>query len=1364
MCDCADDAERREALNRLPPDLPESYRRLLERVNRCSPRVQTIVKMCLHFIAFAAPRLTIIQLRQAVSVPEPIGSRLDSSNTVTEQEILRRCSSLIRKSEDEDHLEFSHFSVQEFLESESLLQMPGLEIYSLSESGGKTMLASQCLRFLLLKNFDRQGGEEEKKDYSEEDDDSEEDEEEVVSVLQRDDFYGYSAVRWLQLTKDGLDDPSVLGLAKCLFNPSKTPNFSKWALRLVRHIRMSHSTQVLDDKFRPLHLAAVLNIPEICEILLTDGSSVLFDYRSASPLDLAILSIFGVFQEFNGRYESADELFDQMEMLLPTATRRNRTIDFLKDRGAKLTNRTIYPDSEFMFSMACVVGLRAGDLKSVIGLLIQGVVPTHDELEHLREFMEYCNCDSADAVLELLRHLNSLPAYYSSSWGIELGSIAWNWAIANNLSFTNDPTLTDSRISLTDEALLARSLSAIEHDDVPVLKQCLADGRINISAGHLSIEDTGTLLHKATSWGASRAVQVLLEAGCDFNVPDSEGALPLHKLGTDEPDSKECECSAIIKLFHDSGFSLLTPNQVGQTVWHTCLESHNLSTVFERLHKLAPDATAEALLMKANDGRTPLLTAFEVDDSSIERDVLCILEYCKEIPGFWYAHEPVLTAAAQLGSEDVICRLVELGAKQGPTQANSSTPLHHLSLRASSRCVELLKSAHLGACEERWNGRLPVEAYIARYLHTIIGSQQDVMPAITGLRQDVMEAMISPAVLQSRGSNDETLWEFCCGEVSRSLNNNYSGLNFDGKQHLDDFFAFFLNVGAMRAYEDIKLESGILPLISCSLQYEVRRVIGGPRLTVFSDTLRKTIVSTRYWTQVRKSSEAIQFLKTAIRNLNTERVGILLENDLDIHQRVDGHSAIEYICQPYMGKYLTSYEPGKQIVVKLLAHSNPKRLNDLTFPEHEGRGLLQEITSSIVHSPGLQWLIKQLLQAGVKIEGPLHGQNLITPLFQCLDDTDFVSAGTLLEMGADPNTSSPFIWDAAQRAALMGGTKFLKQLLASSRVGSVLINWERTVDVQHLSGRSVTFAGVNNLHMAVMGGHTDCVEFFVEEGLLNVNTVAIDGYTAVHIAATIGQADMIHFLHSKGASMTPETSLGATPLHMAVRNKHLTTASTLVRLGALNSFDAFGMTPTMYAKSLGHAEMVRCLHEAFGSGDPEQSTSTPPIPLVTNTRERFKAPMMALEKAVILGDIVECKRLVDFATGLLNRKLPGCHGCSPLILAISNGWLHMAQYFLGKGASTLNVACDRHGGRSALEFAAAEPGSNTILPQVLAKSLEEGCDWISGDTFPLHQCVGNKNMEGLELILQHLAANKVRIGYVVTELPIMYQHLHRTLD
>jgi hypothetical protein len=118
-----------------------------------------MVQMCLSFIAFAKPRLTILALRQAVSTPDVTGATLDASNTVTEQEISRRCSSLIRKTkaQDNEYFDFAHFSVQEILQESSALAGTSLRLdlqaYFIDEQKSRETLAAQNLRFLQLKNF-----------------------------------------------------------------------------------------------------------------------------------------------------------------------------------------------------------------------------------------------------------------------------------------------------------------------------------------------------------------------------------------------------------------------------------------------------------------------------------------------------------------------------------------------------------------------------------------------------------------------------------------------------------------------------------------------------------------------------------------------------------------------------------------------------------------------------------------------------------------------------------------------------------------------------------------------------------------------------------------------------------------------------------------------------------------------------------------------------------------------------------------------------------------------------------------------------------------------------------------------------------
>lgn len=156
-----------------------------------------MVRKCLLFIAYAQPRLTILELRQAVSTPDVVSALLDESNTISEYEISRRCSSLIRKSEDGKYFEFAHFSVKEFMEDKTALleskDQPNLDAYFINYHIGKRVLAVQCLRFIQLKNFNGlPSSQEEAEDWAE---------------MRNNEcpVYRVAAMRWIHLIKGGLE-------------------------------------------------------------------------------------------------------------------------------------------------------------------------------------------------------------------------------------------------------------------------------------------------------------------------------------------------------------------------------------------------------------------------------------------------------------------------------------------------------------------------------------------------------------------------------------------------------------------------------------------------------------------------------------------------------------------------------------------------------------------------------------------------------------------------------------------------------------------------------------------------------------------------------------------------------------------------------------------------------------------------------------------------------------------------------------------------------------------------------------------------------------------------------------------------------
>ncbi|CAF3655339.1 unnamed protein product [Fusarium graminearum] len=380
LCDCAHDEERREALNKLPPDLPESYRRLLERVNRCSPRVQDMVKKCLHFLTINDAKLTIGELRQAISAPTRIGETLNDSNTVTEQEILRRCSSLIRKSTDGNHFDRS-----------AVFSSPGLEKYWISWNSTCALFSTQCLLFLQMAKFNAVPIEFEEVFISNISD-------LTCQIKETYPFYKHAATWWLRNTKDGLDNSAVLTLVQSLFNPSKRVCFVLWAVEVLQQVaaldhilsgRNSYEEAcriVIQSSFRPLHMAAALNISEICGSLLLDEQDPNRRFETANYLDLAFISVLGIPGMPHLSAEKSKEYWrvrNAVELFLPSFGRRNKTIDCLIAKEAQPSSHRISQCSASVLSITCVLAATYNNLSPITKFLSLNTTPTLSEIKVL---------------------------------------------------------------------------------------------------------------------------------------------------------------------------------------------------------------------------------------------------------------------------------------------------------------------------------------------------------------------------------------------------------------------------------------------------------------------------------------------------------------------------------------------------------------------------------------------------------------------------------------------------------------------------------------------------------------------------------------------------------------------------------------------------------------------------------------------------------------------------------------------------------------------------------------------------------------------------------------------------------------------
>ncbi|RSL70467.1 hypothetical protein CEP51_012187 [Fusarium floridanum] len=1274
LCDCAHDGERREALEKLPPDLPESYRRLLQRINKASVTVQSMVHMCLSFIAFARPALSILQLCQAVSTPSAPGKTLTERNTVTEEEILRRCSSLIRKSQDGKRFEFAHFTVQEFLEDRVALGDGfGIDRYLISKQSSDLLLATQCLRFLQMKNFEPKLIEADTKHHLNDDD----------LVRMRNEhypFYPYSAIFWMHLTRDGLDDPTLFNLANSLFHPSKTSHFTSWSRELVNTL-MGHDgrslhggernepdlflrivlspkqgvpwhQRILDVGFGPLHMAAALNIPEICSSLVSQGVPVNSRWDNIRPIDLAFASVI----EFSGLLPKHFE--SDILVFLPVNRRRNLTIESLIRQGARPSNHLLYSRGNSVFSHTATISALLNDVTPIVCLLSLGAVPDDRELSIFDECfhrMDHTNAEAKSSMISLLRVLDS-ESFGDEGWAKKLCSVVSRWCAKARLSFSEHDPLFDAHRSPARDFLPARMIQAIVDDDVELTKRYLAASQIDaVEYRH----DGGTLLHLAAGNDACDVFEFLIAAGSDPYCEDINGRLPIHvhdfKSGI-----------RFYETLKRLGISLLNPDTRGMTIWHNLAKNRPLDEqLFQKLIQLDREGTGCALQTRTLADETLLSIVLRpealVDMVESERIFFSLLDVCSELPDFWLSHGPIMDAAAYFGSGNVVRRLVDAGAEFEPAIEGTRTPLHELSGLMPLQEAQMLVDAYQYAIEYKFRDLLPVEMYIVGSIWRQLAPNPQVIKMLT-----------TPGVLRNKDAGGRTLWEFVCTLPSQI--GRYE-LEMVLTKLIDNIMMTMVELGAMKVYEERNQVCGVMLALGMASQYRSRPQEDAETAPCYIavDTVHEMLRQAQYWASGRNSFSVQQFLELAIHRGDLEMVRLLLEHQVDIHCRFQGTSALEEACN----------HSEKHMLRLFIDHCKSDKLDD-TSPE-DGLRLLHRLALR-PDTADTVWLMESLIQRGADV-------NLLT------DDEEAI-------------------------AIELDDVEFLQQVLSLSVQISSIIDWGKSMKIPVLD---LWLEEANALHLASAKGSLPCLEFLLEKNLIKVEVSKTkEGWTPLHVSAFMGYAKTTELLIFKGCHVMAENVLGQTPLHLAVYRDDISAVEMLRKHGASESLDGLGKSPWDYAQGRDLAGLVRYF-EAWRDevGNWGDLSRNPP-----------RALAAALGRAIEAGDKEKCWNLISKGCPI-DLTLPGTGGCTPLMLASRLGNLDIAAWFLNQGASTLKSAQNSDWTvTSIIEAATSNPNFNTLLSGIVDSYYKCGGDLVCGVDFPLHEAVWSGNTEGIKIILQ----------------------------
>ncbi|OTA68801.1 ankyrin, partial [Hypoxylon sp. EC38] len=667
LCELPTDKARREALTKLPPTLPASYERILHRVESSNEQVQKLVQHSLQLIA--SPRnLNIEEICEAVSVPLDQDT-FEDDEIIDADEIMRWCSSLIRKSADSQRFEFAHYSVMEFLEGIHSTN-PNLASYQVSRDKALLLLGPLCLKYLTFKNHEQAPIATN---------------EEIQRISERNKarpLYEHAALRWPEYVAGQLEDATIYQLLCTLFDEKKTASFTSWALELVLHCfsreddeyhgddedkssyhkgayfwpdemtALTIISAIMRPDFTPLHMAAALGLPSICQYLLGRGARIDLRSRFGTPLHCALGSL---------------TVFTNEDTSLHFATpfRRTTPLTLVVQSSKYCDGLEIVPDM-------IRAGVRVEDddvacFKLSYEFAIENMTPY--EFKHI-----YNEGKTIKSILEALH----MPEDDSSPRS-RLYSETLKFAKAMKLESENPLSeITLPGESASEDAVRDFLTSVIENNDVVTMERFIETGQFQLlKTIKFSGDDNWTALHLSVISSSPDILKILLEVGCEPNVTGRDGIMPVHLCSYDGDQD-------MLRVLIEHGASTVAQDENMETIWHICAEWDS-SEVLRALIEVDQDRDI-ALRLESSEGLTPISQALSQGSKD---SVELLLPHCPSAE-YWKGNVPFFKNAGELGSLDIVEKLLDVGVPLDKLDSNTGSPLHFLKSAMASPVYDQL--------------------------------------------------------------------------------------------------------------------------------------------------------------------------------------------------------------------------------------------------------------------------------------------------------------------------------------------------------------------------------------------------------------------------------------------------------------------------------------------------------------------------------------------------------------------------------------------------------------------------------------------------------------------------------------------------
>ena len=544
----------RQTLDELPATLDETYERVLLGIDN---EKRGFAERLLQCLAVSVRPLRAEELAEAIVVDlnADVGPKVDAGWRPhdPEEAVLRTCSSLITITEIEGFrvVQFSHFSVKEFLVSSRLATRANLSRYHIVPQPAHTTLARICLGVLLQldKCLDKRGI----KDFP---------------------LAEYAARHWVEHARFEGVSAFVDREMETLFDPRK-PHFAAWVWvydldpSRKRSMVSSHPTT---PKASPLHYAALcglLNLVERLTALHPEDVNGL-DVNDRTPLHAALYGGHTEVAQFLLSRGANKDAWDDSDWTPIHIASQNGNLDIVRLLLQERAHMNTQTKGRRLTPLD--LALYNGNLQVIRLLLDRGAnVNTRGDkdLTPLHIAFQHGDLDATRLLLEHGANVNARrndrqTPLHLASWG-------------GDLEFTR--LFLDHRANVNARGDRNRTplLMALGNKELEIVRLLLDYGAdVNVKG-----DWDDTPLHLASEDGDLEIMSLLLEHGADVNARDSRNRTPLHMaLGSANPER-------IVQTLLERGANANATDRKGRTPLHVASKSGKLEIVRLLLEHLA---------------------------------------------------------------------------------------------------------------------------------------------------------------------------------------------------------------------------------------------------------------------------------------------------------------------------------------------------------------------------------------------------------------------------------------------------------------------------------------------------------------------------------------------------------------------------------------------------------------------------------------------------------------------------------------------------------------------------------------------------------------------------------------------------------